>query len=63
MKSHKTWSRLFFLVLPFCLSAQQVPVAPTHAMGERDNAKEDEVARLFESIRSGQKLARLSRIQ
>ncbi len=32
-------------------------------MGERDDTKEDEVATLFESIRSGQKLAHLSRIQ
>ena len=64
MRSNKTLHfLLFFLLLPLCLSAQQVPVSPTHVIGERDNGKEDEVATLFESIRSGQKLAHLSRIQ
>lgn len=32
-------------------------------MGERDNGKEDEVATLFESIRTRQKLSHLSRIR
>ena len=64
MRRHKiAHFLLFFLVLPLCLSAQQVPVAPTRVMGERDNGKEDEVATLFQSIRSGHKLANLSRIQ
>jgi hypothetical protein len=52
----------FFVLLPVCLSAQQVG-APTGVMGERDKSKENEVATLFESIRSAQKLGHLNRIQ
>jgi hypothetical protein len=63
MKNHKTLHFLLFFLLPLCLSAQQVPVTPTRVMGERDHGKEDEVATLFASIRSGQKLAPLRRIQ
>jgi len=54
---------LFLLLLiPLCLSARQDPVATPREMGERDKGKEEEVATLFENIRSGQKLLRLSRI-
>jgi hypothetical protein len=53
-----------------CLSAQEarVPVGATSAtarrvVGERDKAKEDEVATLFEKTRSALKVAHLGRIE
>jgi len=58
---------LFIVVLATGLSAQEVPVGTTQAsigqvMGERDKGKEDQIAKLFESIRSDLKIPKLTRI-
>ena len=63
---HKTV--LFFLALATGVSAQGVPAGVTHttvrqAMGERDKGKENEVAKLFDNIRSGLKSPQLRRIE
>jgi hypothetical protein len=63
MRSHNALVFFFLALLPPRLSAQQVSTTPTRVMGERDNAKEDEVATLFDSIRSTQRLPHLSRIR
>jgi hypothetical protein len=59
---------LFFVLLTTGISAQQVPVPPKEAasrppIGERDKAREDQVAKLFETIRIDAKLPRLARIR
>ena len=59
---------LFFLVLTTGVSAQELPpaAAPTpgpQVMGERDKGMENEVAKLFENIRSDLKTRQLGRIE
>jgi hypothetical protein len=54
-------------LLPIDSSAQEVPVAHTpvsegQVMAEHDRNKEDQVAKLFETIRSDSKSSKLSRI-
>jgi len=54
-------------LLPIDSSGQEVPVARTsvsdgQVMGERDSDKEDQVAKIFETIRSDSKSSKLSRI-
>jgi hypothetical protein len=59
---------LLFVTLATGVFAQEVPVGVTpttvrRAMGERDKGKENEVAKLFDNIRSGLKSPQLRRIQ
>jgi hypothetical protein len=59
---------LFFVLLTTGISAQQVPVPAKDAasrspIGERDKAKEDQIAKVFETIRTDAKLAPLARIK
>jgi hypothetical protein len=59
---------LLVVVLATGLSAQEVPVGTKQAsvgqvMGERDKGKEDEIAKLFETIRVDAKLPPLTRIR
>jgi hypothetical protein len=59
VRSYKTLGVfLCVLLVPLWLCAEQVPLAPT-----RDRGIENEVATLFESIRSAQKLPRLTRVK
>jgi len=56
------------VVMSVSLSPQEVPTSPTPApigqvMGERDKAKEDQVAKSFETIRADAKLPPLGRIR
>jgi hypothetical protein len=58
---------LLVVVMSASLSAQEVPAGHTPApvgqmMGERDKAKEDQVAKMFETIRADAKLPPLGRI-
>jgi len=67
MRSQKSLVALFVL-LSTSLSAQQVPApskeAPSRPLvGERDRAKEDRIAKLFDTIRTDAKLPRLGRIK
>jgi hypothetical protein len=57
-----------FVLLTTGISAQQVSVptkqaASRPAMGDRDKAKEDQVAKLFETIRADAKIPQLKRIR
>ena len=61
---------LLAVVMSASLSAQEAPagLSPTPApvgqiMGERDKAKEDQIAKMFETIRADAKLPPLSRIR
>lgn len=58
-------SALFFLFLVMwsTLPAQETRILAGQVMGERDQAKEDQIAKLFVTIRADAKLASLSRIR
>jgi hypothetical protein len=68
MRKQKSLLALFVLLSTTGLSAQQVPAPSKEApsvplIGERDRAKEDRIAKLFETIRTDSKLPRLGRIK
>src|SRR6267154_3556151 len=58
---------LMLVLISVSLSAQEVPTSPASAsigqlMGEHNKAKEDQIAKLFETIRADARLPPLGRI-